>query len=166
MWLKWTAVGLVVGAIFSVVWWALIDPITDDGVLTELEIPAGTAAAIAAGESATFVPNNLVLASNRKLTVRNLDSVDHQVGEFTVSAGGVAVISTKPDANQLSCTFHPSGSLGVGITERPNLALMVLPTVLIGFPLGLVGSLVSLIGSKLDTGQQAPRRVERPAKNS
>lgn len=149
-WSKWTIVGLAIGGVFAAAWWLLLEPLSEDDFTTHLEIPAGTASAIAAGEPAPFIPDRINLAPGGTLLVLNRDSVEHRVGGFRVPAESEATIVPESEGGELLCSIHPSGALGVGPVGRPALYLMLLPMFMVGLPVGLVCWLVSMIGSRLD----------------
>ncbi|NUQ54970.1 MAG: hypothetical protein HUU14_03680, partial [Dehalococcoidia bacterium] len=108
-WAGWLGAGLALGFLLSIIWWALLEPAAAGNDVAELTIPAGTAAAVARGEPAPFIPNSLSLGRNRELVVRNNDVAGHKVGAWTVPPGGVAVIKAAAGTGDLICSVHPSG---------------------------------------------------------
>jgi hypothetical protein len=151
--------GLAIGGFFSVAWWWLLAPINDAASTVEIDIPPGTAAAIARGETVSLVPDRLTLTRGGSVRVINRDSVDHTIGDLVVPSGGTATIRPKSDATTLSCSAHPSGSLGLAPAVRPSLFEMVLPTFLIGLPIGAVCAFVAWVAGKLDLDDESPPDV-------
>lgn len=148
-WAGWLAAGLALGFVLSIVWWALLEPAAASAEVAELSIPAGTAAAVARGEPAPFIPNSLSLGRNRELVVRNNDVADHKVGAWTVPPGGVAVIKAAANSKDLVCTVHPSGYLDVQIDSRPAFATVLLQSALVGLPFGLAAAMAVRVGKHL-----------------
>ena len=118
-------------------------------------IPAGTAAAIAAGNSAPFIPDKINLPPDGEFRVVNKDSVEHRVGGFRVPAETTALIKPEVELGQLVCSLHPSGKLGVGSEGRPSFAVMLLPVLVVAVPFGIICWFAAMIGSRLDMGPPA-----------
>ncbi len=106
----------------------------------ELVIPAGAARRVAAGANPLGVPRSLSFASGDLLVLRNDDAVPHRVGPSVVPPGGETTILMRPStAGAFVCTVHPSGSLAFDVAPRASdLRLTLLPTLLLGPPLGAV----------------------------
>lgn len=83
------------------------------------EIPAGTAARLAAGERVDVLPADLDLALRDRLVVVNHDSVDHQVGSFTVPAGR-QIDKRLSEAGSFSgfCTLHSDDRIDIQVTAK------------------------------------------------
>lgn len=155
-WVSWLGAGFALGLVLSLIWWALLEPAAAGNDVAELTIPAGTAAAVARGEPAPFIPNALSLGRNRELIVRNEDVTGHKVGASTVPPGGVAVIKAAAGSEDLVCTVHPSGYLAVQIDKRPGFATVLLQAALVGLPLGLATAIAVRVGKRLEMGDGAP----------
>ncbi len=80
----------------------------------EIEVPAGTAARIEAGEAVELLPRTLEVSVGDTLEIRNLDDVPHEVGPYYVGAGQtVRQTFTSPGTIQGLCTLHPSGEITI-----------------------------------------------------
>lgn len=155
-WVTWIGAGLLLAFVLNLIWWALLSP-SARPESKEFVIPKGTAAVVAAGGVAPFIPASFALREGARIIVRNEDVVEHTVANAVIPPGATGVIEPDPNSNELSCTIHPSGYLGIRITERPGLQSTILPTVLAGLPMGITAAAVVVIGKKLDThGPDAP----------
>jgi plastocyanin len=75
-----------------------------------IEVPAGTAERIAAGEDVELLPRTLEVSVGDRLEVRNLDDVAHQVGPYDVAAGQtIEQTFSTPGTLEGLCTLHDSG---------------------------------------------------------
>jgi len=151
--LAWIAVALAVSWVVMLAWWALLSPSAQASGTLEVVIPEGTAAAVAQGRPAPFVPRTLSLPKGGSLRVINNDLVEHDVGGYQVPAGRTATFQAPAaEGGTLTCTIHPSGYLSLNLTERPALPSTILPTLLLGLPAGIaLASVVGVAGKlKLD----------------
>lgn len=75
----------------------------------ELLIPEGTAEKIARGEANPAIPEEMVFVVGDTLFVKNLDSVDHELGPLWIPSGNSASLSLD-QANDYtySCSFQTS----------------------------------------------------------
>jgi len=153
-WLGWLAIGMAAGWALAMLWWLLLEPVQARAHESTLVIPAGTAAAVAAGQPAPFIPNSLELGRNKELMVVNRDSEPHQVGSWTIPPGGRATIRSTDEEGQFSCTIHPGGVLGFSVDERPPLTTTAWAALLLGGPVGLVFGLATYVGGKLRLEQE------------
>jgi hypothetical protein len=137
-------VGIVVGTAAAV--WGLtaislllIGRIAREPRTVEIVIPPGTAAGLEAGVDVLRLPRTLSLVAGDELVVRNDDRVTHIVGPNVVAPGQTVRAVVRPSlAGAFTCTVHPSGTLALEVRPRGlDLRLTVLPTLLIGVPLGL-----------------------------
>lgn len=88
----------------------------------ELIIPAGTAAKVAAGESAPGIPNEMTFVLGDVLVVRNEDSETHTLGPLLVPAGASASLPLNEEDNfSMTCSFNASSYMG--LTVRPPTTL-------------------------------------------
>lgn len=102
----------------------------------ELTIPAGTAAAVAAGEEPPGIPDELSFVLGDTLLVRNQDDVDHSLGPLYIPSGTSARLTLEePENFTLTCSFKPSRYLGLDVkppttwqTRLTALAFGVPPT--------------------------------------
>jgi len=148
-WGAWIGGGFAIAWALNLLWWAMLEPLADAARVDELVIPEGTAAAVAAGQPAPFIPDKLSLGPSAELRVRNLDITDHTVGGKVVPPGGVAVLKPDPDSNQLACTVHPSGYVGLRIDRRPGIQSTLLPAALLGLPFGIAFGVVAMVARRI-----------------
>jgi hypothetical protein len=107
----------------------------------ELIIPAGTAAAVAAGEEAPGIPDEISFVLGDTLLVRNQDEVDHSLGPLYIPAGASARLTLEePENFALTCSFKASRYLGLDVrppttwqTRLTALAFGVPPTAALFF---------------------------------
>jgi plastocyanin len=82
--------------------------------LVRVEVAAGTAERIAAGESIELLPPTLEVTVGDRLEIVNDDDVTHQVGPYTVAPGQILRQSfTSPGTLEGACTLHPSGAIRI-----------------------------------------------------
>jgi hypothetical protein len=153
-WGGWLAVGVLAAWALSLLWWLLLEPAQARSNQSELVIPEGTAAAIARGEPAPFIPNSLELDRDRELVVINEDVAPHRVASWTIPPGGRATISSTDEEGQFTCTIHPGGVLGYSIDERPPILTTAWASLLLGLPVGLVFGFATFVGSRLGVGPE------------
>ncbi|MCC7365414.1 MAG: hypothetical protein IT303_13695 [Dehalococcoidia bacterium] len=131
------------------IWWLLL-PVREEGPETvDLVIPEGTAAIVFEGKSVPIIPTAFELAPGSKLRVSNEDTVEHEIAGQAVPAGSVATIEVPTDGGDIVCTIHPSGYLGLTLTERPGILSTIVPSLLLGVPLGVLLFLVIAIASSI-----------------
>ena len=83
-----------------------------------IDIPPGTAAAIAAGEDVDIVPDELDLTLRDALIIVNRDSVAHTIGPFEIGPGERSEHSfNEAAAISAYCSLHPSGSISISIGD-------------------------------------------------
>jgi plastocyanin len=82
--------------------------------LVRVEVAAGTAERIAAGEPIELLPPTLEVSVGDRLEIVNDDDVTHQVGPYTVAPGQILRQSfTAPGTLEGACTLHPSGAIRI-----------------------------------------------------
>jgi plastocyanin len=82
--------------------------------LVQVEVAAGTAERLAAGEPIELLPATLEVAVGDRLEIVNNDHVTHQVGPYTVAPGQILRQSfTSPGTLEGACTLHPSGAIRI-----------------------------------------------------
>lgn len=150
-WGGWIGAGIALAFVLNLVWWALLSPSAQaEGSTQAYNIPLGTAEAMASGAEFPFIPNSLGIPPGGKLVIRNLDTVEHQVGAWTIPPGGSAEISAATTGGgELVCTVHPAGYLGIRLEKRPSITSTFLPTLLLGAPLGIVTAIATWVGSRI-----------------
>jgi hypothetical protein len=120
--------------IVSFAWWQLLP----EARIVALEVPRGTAAAIARGERPEVIPSTLLLRRGDTLAIRNDDDVVHRVGLVSIAPNYTERITV--DAAMLSgpallCTIHPSGALSISALARPGIEATIFPTLFAGIPI-------------------------------
>jgi hypothetical protein len=154
----WLGAGCALGLALSIAWAVLIEPAVDNEV-SDLVIPKGTAQAIAGGQPSPFIPAALSLGTSRELRVHNEDDVAHRIGTYLILPGTTTVIKPDPVGNSLTCSLHPSGSLGVQVAGTPGVGWIIALAVLSGLPFGFLFGLISLVTRRLGTGPGTPLPV-------
>jgi len=105
-----------------------------------LDIPQGTATAIAAGENPLAIPSTWRFQSGDVLTLVNEDVADHWLGGFWVLAGETASYTLRTSIGGIfSCSLHPAGEIVIDVEVTGfDWRLVMIPTLAIGPLLGLV----------------------------
>lgn len=148
-WLPWLVASVGTAWALGAIWWMLLEPTPD--FTEELVIPAGTAARVAAGQPAPFIPSALSLPPGRELRVVNHDNVDHRVGAAVLPPGGVAVLQAPSDSGEFVCTIHPGGSIGFSVEGRAGfIPTTAWPALGLGVPAGLIISFIITVTRRLD----------------
>ncbi len=132
-------------------WFAFAGGPTRAPQFVEIVIPAGAAERVAAGERPPSIPSNFTFVVGDTLVLRNEDSVQHQIGGYTVPAGGVIQAPLRQASSQsFLCTFHPAGQVGLTVKGRSNPWSLLWPTFLLGIPLGLAFGAVATVLRRID----------------
>ena len=114
--------GIVAGAIFTVVVFAAMWPVTFDSREELFEIPKGTWARRMAGEKREILPSqiDLVVGIHNVLMLKNSDDVPQIFGVTLLMPGQTLRIPfTRPSENYFACTAHASGQLVVSVEATP-----------------------------------------------
>lgn len=83
-----------------------------------IDIPPGTADAIAAGDDVEVVPDELDFTLRDVLIIVNRDSVAHTIGPFQIGPGERSEHSfNEVAAISAYCSLHPSGSIDISIGD-------------------------------------------------
>lgn len=134
--------------IVATAWWALL-PVART---VEVTIPAGTAMQLARGGSVAVLPDSLEVRLGDHLMVHNDDTVAHQIGSMVIPPGTLmrqTVDRTVLGAPSLTCTFHPSGLIGIAPRARPGVQATIWPTLLAAVPLSWALVIAIAVGSRL-----------------
>ena len=145
---------LVAAFALNMVWWALLSPEAQVDDEVTIVIPEGTAASVAGGGGSVFIRPSLELSPAGTLKIVNNDTVEHTVGDYKIPAGESKSITAPEASEQFNCSISSSGTIGFHILKRPPLLSTVIPSVLLGAPLGAVLAIAILVASRLghDTG--------------
>ena len=107
--------GLLIAAIPVVVARFVDQPAGDTYTI---DIPPGTADAIAAGDDVNVIPDELDLTLRDTLIIVNRDSVTHTIGPFEIGPGEQSEHSfNEVAAINAYCSLHPAGSISISIGE-------------------------------------------------
>jgi len=118
----------------SLAWWLLLP----EARIVSLEVPLGTSAAIARGESPDVIPSTLLLRRGDTLAIRNDDDVVHRVGLYSIAPNRterIVVDQAMLTGAALLCTIHPSGALSISALARPGVEATIIPTLIAGIPI-------------------------------
>lgn len=151
-WLILFLLGPIFVGAFSVAGWVIYGGTTRAPGRIEYVIPAGTAERVAAGEAVPSIPAKWVLVAGDVLALRNEDGVNHQLGPFWIPAGTTLTIPLERASTfSYICTIHPSGSVGLEVLPPNSWLRTLVPTLLLGAPLGGVLVVVVCLAGRLDT---------------
>jgi hypothetical protein len=129
-------ISLVFAAGFNEATYILQKAPTDRGPRTvQIVIPAGTAERIKAGDTAPFLPDEMVFVIGDVLEVVNEDAVSHQLGPIWVPAGATgSLVMNQIERVRYSCSFQSQQYLGIDIrtpitiTTRLTALALTVPT--------------------------------------
>ena len=161
--------GLVLGAtalawVAALAWWWMLPP----SRTVDFTIPAGTAAAVAAGQSPPGLPQSLMVRVGDSLQVRNLDGAPHRIGPLWVPPGAEERTAVGPAffaTAALICSIHPSGALSVVPRARPGIAITIPIAAAAGVPMIVAVLVATAIAGNLDSAR-AQDDPERAAQES
>ncbi len=90
--------------------------------IIEFVIPAGTARNIEAGEQVEIIPNGLTFVIGDTLSIKNEDTVNHELGPLYIPIGSSASLVME-DANKytLGCSFQTSKYFNFDVRSRTTL---------------------------------------------
>ena len=114
--------GIVGGAIFIVVVFAAMWPVTFDSREELFEIPKGTWARRMAGDKREILPSkiHLLVGIHNVLVLKNSDDVPQIFGPTLMMPGQTLRIPfTTPSENFFACTAHASGQLVIVVEAAP-----------------------------------------------
>lgn len=115
--------GLLAGAVFILILWAAIWPVTFNSREELFEIPKGTWARHMRGEKHELLPSeiDLVVGIHNVLTLKNSDDVPQTFGPTLLMPGQTLRIPfTRPSENNFNCTAHANGQLLVLVEAAPT----------------------------------------------
>jgi hypothetical protein len=147
--------GLLLGAAISEITFLFLNETARAPQVVLLVIPAGTAERVARGEKPPTIPGSLSFVAGDTLTVKNEDSLDHQLGPLWIPAGTSASLElASVNSYAYACSFQPSNYIGLTVHEPLTLTTRIKGIIFTGLPLGALIALYSLV--------LAPRRVIIP----
>jgi hypothetical protein len=89
----------------------------------QLVIPEGTASKIAAGETVTQIPEEMVFVTGDVLEVKNEDSVPHELGPIWVPPNSTgSLVMEKAEKLAYTCSFRNDNYLGLDVRQPTTLA--------------------------------------------
>ena len=122
----------------------------------EILIPPGTAEQIANGQPGPAMPD-MRFSEGDQISVRNMDSVSHQLGPLWVPANSSSVLTLdRPSSYSLSCTFQASQKLDIEVVARAKASDRVLGILSIGLPTWLLVWLYTLIAIPMPPNPTQP----------
>lgn len=122
----------------------------------EILIPPGTAAEIARGKPGPALPD-MRFAEDDQIIVRNMDSVDHQLGPLWIPAESSSMLTLdRPSKYSLSCTFQASQSVDIEVVARAKASDRVMGILSIGLPTWVLAWLYSLIAIPMPVNPRSP----------
>lgn len=81
-----------------------------------VEVPAGTAERMAAGDEVELLPRTLRVPVGDRLRIVNHDDQAHEVGPYAVAPGQTLEQTfTSPGTLEGLCTLHPSGAITIEV---------------------------------------------------
>lgn len=111
---RWRAVLLALVLVASIAGLVVAVQAQRSGEVVRVEVAAGTADRLEAGESVELLPATLEVAVGDQLEIVNDDDVVHQVGPYTVApAQTLRQRFTSPGTLEGACTLHPSGEIRI-----------------------------------------------------
>ena len=86
--------------------------------VVSIVIPSGAAARVEAGEPVPSIPEEMSFVLGDTLSVKNEDTVDHQLGPLWIPAGTSASLSLDhADKYAYTCSFKPTRYLGIDVNQ-------------------------------------------------
>jgi len=138
--------GLLIGVAVSEITFVFLKESARPPKAIILTIPAGTAESVARGEQPPSLPENMVFVVGDVLTVRNQDSVDHQLGPLWIPAGASANLELGTEENlAYECSFQTTNYIGFDVREPLTTGTRVYGILFAGIPLGVLIALYSFI---------------------
>lgn len=112
----------------------------------ELVIPAGTAEHIAHGELSTNIPAQMIFVVGDVLSVKNEDSVTHQLGPLRIPPNASANMTlNQADNLTYTCSFQPTKFQGLDVREPVTIETRIYGILIAGIPLGFLFALYSFL---------------------
>jgi hypothetical protein len=127
----------------------------------EINIPAGTAERIAAGEAVSSAPTEMKFVIGDKLVVVNEDTVDHQLGPLWIPAGRSASLNLDMAANlSYQCSFAEGNYLGLDVRKPTTIATRITAAALAVPTMTIFLFIYSLVAYPVKTSASLPGITE------
>ncbi|MBM3123584.1 MAG: hypothetical protein FJZ87_00755 [Chloroflexi bacterium] len=137
--------GLAISAAVSEVSFLFLREDSRSPKVFQLVIPAGTADGIARGEKPPTLPEEMRFVVGDVLSIKNEDTVPHELGPLFIPAGSSTQLSFNAEENySYSCSFQPDNQFGLTVVEPVTLYTRVVGILFAGLPLGGLIALYSL----------------------
>jgi hypothetical protein len=105
----------------------------------QIDIPPGTAADVLQGKSDPSLPSSLTFVLGDTLSVKNGDSVTHQLGPLLIPPGTTASMMLDSVQNYaVSCSFEPSKYIGLNVQPPLTIVTRVVGVLEAGIPMGFL----------------------------
>jgi len=145
------ALGLALGTILSEVAFHFLDTgQTRPPQVIEIDIPAGTAAEVQAGQSDPSLPSSLTFVIGDRLLVKNNDSAVHTLGPLLIPPGTSGTMKLdSPDYSAVNCSFQPSQYLGLSMQSPLNATTRTVGILQASVPMGVLFSVYGLFAIPL-----------------
>jgi hypothetical protein len=150
----WVLGALALSWFAAMAWWVLLP---DDRTL-DVHIPSGTAVRVAAGETVSVLPRELLLRLGDTLVISNADETLHRVGPAVIEPGRTVHMEVSTDffdGDSLLCTFHPGGAIPLITRTRPSVLATVPVALLSAVPLSIAAVGATWIVSRLEGSEDA-----------
>ncbi len=113
--------------------------------VVEIDIPDGTAARVALGESDPTLPSDMIFVVGDTLLVKNEDSVVHQLGPLFIPSGSSASMKLDTATDYaFACSFQPSKYIGLSVQSPLTIGTRLLGIIEAGIPMGILIALYSI----------------------
>ncbi len=133
-------VGLLLGVVISELSFRLLNNgQTRPPRLVQLDIPAGTAARVARGQSDPTLPASMNFVVGDQLMVNNHDSVAHKLGPLFIPPGTSASMTLASEQGySLLCSFEPSKYIELDVLPPLTLTTRVAGVLEAGLNVGFL----------------------------
>ncbi len=145
---------LTFAGIVSFGWWYVMERNAPGAQVFDIQVPPGTAAAIAAGKAPPVIPDTLNFRPGASLRIFNQDLVAHQIGSQLIPSGSVRTLPISDflttGQGKFVCSFHSGGAISLQIgggDSSPVTAIWA--TLIFATPLTLVSFGVTTVLSRI-----------------
>jgi hypothetical protein len=139
-------IGLLLGVAINEITFLFLRETARAPKIVELVIPAGTAEKVARGETPPTIPDSMTFVVGDTLSVKNNDTVDHELGPLWIPAGSSAsLFLDAAESYAYSCSFQPGKYFGLDVHEALTTGTRLYGILFTGLPLGTLIALYALI---------------------